>query len=953
MPSETPSSHDELKEVLFTFGAQAMPDNAGTLNETAEMSVGTGYPLQIGHYRLGRKLGEGGMGVVFLAYDTVRKRDVALKLLNLDRATAEHHVNRFLKEARILAEVRHPHIAQLEEAGCLEGTFYIAMEFVNGTTLDDALDELRIFPEELALSLIYDVALGIAELHRRGIVHRDVKPGNILLAATTEASEFPSQAVHAALAAGIKPLVKLTDFGLARHIDQSDSMQLTKPGTMLGTPLYFAPEQCSGTGAVSPATDVYSLGITLFHLLAGRPPFKAPDFAQVIAAHCFTPAPDLRKLNPSISDPVAELVARALRKRPADRYIDAEQFADEIDQILRGKLPHNVPTHPLVPPASNGVIETSWTWDLTSDPLELWPLVSHTDRVNHAIGLPAVSYTTERTSRGELLNIGSFWLGWAKLVWQEHPFEWIEGQRFGVLREFRTGPFQWFVSMVELKARPEGGTRLIHTVKIAPAGWLGKLLAYLEINVKGSRAIDRVYRRIDEQLQLQQQKTKHEDPYSQPLLPSRRCCQQVEACVQKMQAAGATPEAITPLATFVRDQPAAVLARLRPLVLARQLRVDRHQLLEACLHGTQAGLLTLRWDIICPTCRVSASIADTLKQIGDHARCDACDLDFQVDFGRRVELFFQPNPEIRPVALKTYCLGGPEHAPHVISQLKLEPGEQADVELQLSAGTYLLRGALLPYTLRLNVDPVQGTSSITIPLAEGLRIDRLPLLRTGRQLLRFVNQCHVSQVVRLERTIPQADVVTAVDASRNALFRQFFPQEILSEDQLTEVVTATFLAIVIPAIRERYAELGDVAGRQSIQVQQSRLMTIGSSCGARVLSQTEAELLLVCTSTEEALATISSILDDPIAFDARGLQLALHRGVARVGTNNGHEEYFGEAVETARELKQVATTAGFVISSTLADDDEFQQSLVDFGYEMPTKLRDYACVKAQSPKRTP
>src|SRR4029079_18374442 len=147
---------------------------------------------------------------------------------------------------------------------------------------------------------------------------------------------------------------------------------------------------------------------------------------------------------------------------------------------------------------SREIVEAVWEWDLSAVPAELWPLVSNTERINCAVGVPAVEYSTERDQHGSLRKLGTFRMGWAVLNWEEYPFEWIEGRRLGVLREFRKGPFHWFLSIVELLPRAEGGTRLKHTVRVAPRGILGKLLAHIEVKVKGRRALDRIYNRIDQ-----------------------------------------------------------------------------------------------------------------------------------------------------------------------------------------------------------------------------------------------------------------------------------------------------------------------------------------------------------------------------------------------------------------------------------------------------------------------
>src|SRR5262245_17226633 len=178
-------------------------------------------PTRLGNYRLLRKIGQGGMGAVYLGEHEGDGAHVAVKVLAREAFPDDHAIRRFQKEARLLAEVRHPHVTNLLEAGEEDGICYLVMEFVEGTDLRALLTRHGPLPERLALQIVRDVAEALAEAHRHGIVHRDIKPGNILLSARSIGEEKPAEAVLAAVAAGCKPLVKLTDFGLARHIQQS------------------------------------------------------------------------------------------------------------------------------------------------------------------------------------------------------------------------------------------------------------------------------------------------------------------------------------------------------------------------------------------------------------------------------------------------------------------------------------------------------------------------------------------------------------------------------------------------------------------------------------------------------------------------------------------------------------------------------------------------------------
>ena len=140
------------------------------------------------------------------------------------------------------------------------------------------------------------------------------------------------------------------------------------------------------------------------------------------------------------------------------------------------------------------------------------------------------------------------------------------------------------------------------------------------------------------------------------------------------------------------------LARIRPLALAERFGLDPDQVVAACLHGATEGLLELHWDLLCPVCRISAQVTDTLREIADHAHCQACHLDFDLDFANSIELIFRVHPEIREAELGTYCVGGPAHSPHVVAQMRVAAAERIELELALPEGSYRLRGPQLPWS---------------------------------------------------------------------------------------------------------------------------------------------------------------------------------------------------------------------------------------------------------------
>ena len=879
-------------------------------------------PVTIGKYPVIRKLGSGGMANVYLAINPADHSEVAIKVHLESMESNPHLVERFQKETRLLAEINHPHVTNLLEAGEYQQKLYLAMEYVPGIDLKQLLRLQKRLPEKAALKIIRDIADALSFAHQKGIVHRDIKPANVLLGDFTNTTESGADTFCKMISDDQHPIVKLTDFGLARHMNQSESLALTKTGAMLGTPYYLAPEQCMDTAPIQPTTDIYSLGITLFELLAGRPPFLAQDSVKLITMHCFEQPPDLKKLNPEVSDAVAALVERCLQKRPEARFADGEHLRDEIERILAGELTP-VPQHPLIPASKTSLMEASWEWELSCTPEQLWPFVSNTERINNAIGLPPVEYTTGRDEHGAISKTGSFRLGWARLEWREHPFEWIEGKRLGVIREFTTGPFQWFSSVVQLHPLPQGGTRLVHQVKIAPRGLLGRLLAFLEVNVNGRKKLNLIYPRIDQIISKQNYQQAQLDPFQVSAPVKKRIQSRLSERISQIQQQGADDTCTKVLEKFINTAAAQEIARIRPLALADAVDCQREPLTETCLHACTQRVLQLHWDILCPTCRISTTVRDTLADIKKHEYCEACDLDFEVDFQNAIELIFQVHPEIRKSDLSTYCIGGPEHAPHVVSQLKLQSGEILELDLELDSGSYTIRGPQLPYTIPVCISSESPINTLRLNLSTGDQKQSLIPLSPGRQRLILKNEYNIPILLRLERSIRKNDVLTAADASRIELFRKLFPEQVLSSQQLMDFSTCTILGAQIAGVEELFSLSGDATALQKIEAEMKYLRQLAELHGGEIAKAQEDRTLIIFSDSTHAIQLAAKLLERSAnAKDALPLGLALHRGNALAKTMNGKIDYFGKAVTSTGILLQRAAAHSLLLSDECQTDKD-------------------------------
>jgi len=264
-------------------------------------------------WKLEELVGTGGMSTVYRARDLALERNVALKLLHERYSDTDEHVERFRREARMVASLQHQNVVTIIDRGDHEGRQFIVFEFVDGENLKQLVEREGPLPVERALELAIQVARGLAYAHQNGVVHRDVKPQNVILNGHGQA--------------------KVTDFGIARSLDVQHQ-GMTQTGTVLGTSNYIAPEQAQGR-PVGEHTDVYSLGVVLYELLAGEVPFTGDNFVAVAMRHINEPPPSVRIRRPDVSLRLDSAIARSLAKNPDERFATMAEFGAELQACLQ------------------------------------------------------------------------------------------------------------------------------------------------------------------------------------------------------------------------------------------------------------------------------------------------------------------------------------------------------------------------------------------------------------------------------------------------------------------------------------------------------------------------------------------------------------------------------------------------------------------------------------------
>jgi serine/threonine protein kinase len=277
--------------------------------------IDTGKYARIGKYEVVSHIATGGVCAVYKGIDIDLGREVALKILPPNLAEQSHTLERFRREARHAARLRHENIVTIYEFGESGGTYFLALELVEGIDLLAYIEQQGPLDPDETLPILIQAARALEHMHKFGFVHRDVKPGNFLLSQRTGGWH-----------------VKLTDLGLAR-IRNEDDFRITKDGFTVGTLDYMSPEQARDSGSVDIRSDIYSLGCTWYHMLAGRTPFGQGGLAERLLSHFESPVPDIRQFNPKVSVPMMAVLLRMLAKKPFERYQSPTDLLVDLERL--------------------------------------------------------------------------------------------------------------------------------------------------------------------------------------------------------------------------------------------------------------------------------------------------------------------------------------------------------------------------------------------------------------------------------------------------------------------------------------------------------------------------------------------------------------------------------------------------------------------------------------------
>jgi adenylate cyclase len=575
-----------------------------------------------------------------------------------------------------------------------------------------------------------------------------------------------------------------------------------------------------------------------------------------------------------------------------------------------------------------------WESELRASPEELWPLVSDTNRFNRDAGLPALDAEAPAggpegaAGAGRRLRFSKFGV---RVEWEEEPFEWVRPARFGVRRRYFSGPVAEMRVQAELREREGGGTLLTYEIWAAPRGALGRAAIPVQIGRLAARKFAQVFRRYDEM--AARGLATHS---AAPVRLSASRLELLASLAGQLVEAGADARLAALLVETIKTGDDAALGRLRPYALADEWGVARRDALELCLRATRAGLLDLRWELLCPHCRGAGETARALCEVRPTAHCAGCDADYSVAFDRSVEVVFRPNPAVREVEARSFCMGGPRVAPHVVVQQRLEPGERRELTPALEPGRYRLAARDAPGE-RLVLVSEGGEGAATLRCgAEGWAGGELSL--SERPALALENATDRRQLFALERAAWGDGAATAAEVTTLQLFRDLFASEALRPGDRISVGQMTILFTDLRNSTRLYREIGDAVAFGAVMNHFDVLREEIAAEGGSIVKTLGDAVMAAFPRPAPALRAVTRaqriLASPPAGVRPFVLKAGVHTGPCIAVTLNGRLDYFGSNVNIAARLEPLSTGSDCVITAAVRHDPEVAAMLEDAGGEL-------------------
>jgi class 3 adenylate cyclase len=554
-------------------------------------------------------------------------------------------------------------------------------------------------------------------------------------------------------------------------------------------------------------------------------------------------------------------------------------------------------------------------------------VLSKTDWLNRSFGLPPVNYDIEPQAEGGSSVTARARIFGQEMRWRELPFEWLEPEFYRVHRIFETGPFTEARMGVDFHEQPGGVTRVVAYSELAPRNVFGKWLARRLLGPKAKRDMQRIAAHIEEFLRGRVRVVL-------PRLPVQPVNEvALQSGLKKLADAGQPAELVGRFESFLRESPDVELSHIRPLAVARHWGRDPWEILRLFLNAPHCGLLDLSWEILCPNCRSSREPpASSLRQLKRSAHCEVCQIEFNAEFDKSVELKFAVSPAIRPHDEQTFCLAGPGGKPHVVSQLWLEPREERAWKLPRFAGPLRVRSPQVRKPLTLERDDAAGREEPLLISCEaaGFVLSGERSIQGGLARIRNPNPFPV--LLSFEVTAWSDDILTAARVTNWQEFRDLFASEIISPTEQVTVGSQVVLFTDLRGSTAMYHSLGDAPAYALVRNHFSVLVDAIRAQHGTVVKTIGDAVMATFSRVDEALEAVRQMhhqlpaanpgLEAPLI-----LKSSLHVGPCLAVNANDKLDFFGTNINLAARIIECCQGGDVAVSDELFSRPEMAQFL--------------------------
>lgn len=564
-----------------------------------------------------------------------------------------------------------------------------------------------------------------------------------------------------------------------------------------------------------------------------------------------------------------------------------------------------------------------WTRHFAAPPEAIWQTLGDTARYNEAAGLPKQKVTEHPQADGSTRYEARARMGPFNLHWDDIPCNWVANRWFRHERRFHTGPLKVMTASLHLAPDGEGCTGTYH-IEAEPRGLIGRLLLATGFFPGTGKMFNKLATEAEEFAQSRRDMPfEYHPPKSPP-----RAEERIGAALERMRGSAFSHNLGERLADFIRTSQEIDLWSIRPVALARRWQVPPRHAIELCFEAVRAGLLHMRWDLLCPRCQVAKATSPSMDRLPTGAHCDSCNIDYSRQFTDNIELVFTPDSMIREVSGEEYCLFGPGGTPHILAQLHVPSGEMRQEEIGLEAGSYRIR--TLEPGAETVVDMEDG-DGLSIEMSEdGITVEVIP----GGGNLAIFNHYPAGRVFVLEELVWRRDILTADRAITYQAFRDLFTGEILRPGDHIDIGNTVIMFTDLKGSTALYDRIGDPAAFSLVREHFSLLGGAVRDHEGAIVKTIGDAIMAVFAEPADALRCAIDIHDSFAAYnreqpgkDEMVLKIGIHAGRCISVTLNDQLDYYGSAANMAARLQAQSDGWDIVLSEAIAEDGEVRDML--------------------------